>query len=47
MAREPHFVVEYSRYLGTAIKLVLYIIKQLLVISSKIFIPKSILRTIS
>ena len=24
MAREPHFVVKYSSYLGTAIKLVLY-----------------------
>ena len=30
MAREPHFVVKYSSYLGTAIKLVLYIVKQLL-----------------
>ena len=30
MAREPHFVVKYSSYLGTAIKLVLYILKQLL-----------------
>ena len=29
MAREPHFVVKYSSYLGTAIKLVLYILKQL------------------
>ena len=29
MAREPHCVVKYSRYLGTAIKLVLYILKQL------------------
>ena len=32
MVREPHFVVKYSRYLGTAIKLVLlnlYILKQL------------------
>ena len=29
MAREPHFVVNYSSYLGTAIKLVLYILKQL------------------
>ena len=28
MAREPHFVVKYSSYLGTAIKLVLYILKQ-------------------
>ena len=29
MARETHFVVKYSSYLGTAIKLVLYILKQL------------------
>ena len=29
MAREPHFLVKYSSYLGTAIKLVLYILKQL------------------
>ena len=29
MAREPHFVVKYSSYVGTAIKLVLYILKQL------------------
>ena len=29
MAREPHFVVKYSSYLGTAIKLVLYMLKQL------------------
>ena len=29
IAREPHFVVKYSSYLGTAIKLVLYILKQL------------------
>ena len=29
MAREPHFVVKYSSYLGTAIKPVLYILKQL------------------
>ena len=29
MVREPHFVVKYSSYLGTAIKLVLYILKQL------------------
>ena len=29
MAREPHFAVKYSSYLGTAIKLVLYILKQL------------------
>ena len=29
MAREPHFVVKYSSYLRTAIKLVLYILKQL------------------
>ena len=29
MACEPHFVVKYSSYLGTAIKLVLYILKQL------------------
>ena len=29
MAREPYFVVKYSSYLGTAIKLVLYILKQL------------------
>ena len=29
MAHEPHFVVKYSSYLGTAIKLVLYILKQL------------------
>ena len=29
MAREPHFVVKYSSYLGTAIKLVLYTLKQL------------------
>ena len=29
MALEPHFVVKYSSYLGTAIKLVLYILKQL------------------
>ena len=29
MAREPQFVVKYSSYLGTAIKLVLYILKQL------------------
>ena len=29
MAREPHFVVKYSSYFGTAIKLVLYILKQL------------------
>ena len=29
MAREPHFVVKYSSYLGTATKLVLYILKQL------------------
>ena len=29
MAHKPHFVVKYSSYLGTAIKLVLYIIKQL------------------
>ena len=29
MAREPHFVEKYSSYLGTAIKLVLYILKQL------------------
>ena len=29
MAREPHFVVKCSSYLGTAIKLVLYILKQL------------------
>ena len=29
MAREPHFVVKYSSYLGTAIKLVVYILKQL------------------
>ena len=29
MAREPHFVVKYSSYLETAIKLVLYILKQL------------------
>ena len=33
MAREPHFVVKYSSYLGTAIKLVLYILKQLSVVS--------------
>ena len=29
MVREPHFVVKYSSYLGTAIKLVLYVLKQL------------------
>ena len=29
MAREPHFGVKYSSCLGTAIKLVLYILKQL------------------
>ena len=29
MAREPHFVVKYSSYLGTAIELVLYILKKL------------------
>ena len=29
MEREPHFVVKYSSYLGTAIKLVLYILEQL------------------
>ena len=29
MACEPHFVVKYSSYLGTAIKLVLHILKQL------------------
>ena len=29
MSREPYFVVKYSSYLGTAIKLVLYILKQL------------------
>ena len=29
MAREPHFVVKYSSFLGTAVKLVLYILKQL------------------
>ena len=29
MVCEPHFVVKYSSYLGTAIKLVLYILKQL------------------
>ena len=29
MMCEPHFVVKYSSYLGTAIKLVLYILKQL------------------
>ena len=29
MAREPHFLVKYSSYLRTAIKLVLYILKQL------------------
>ena len=29
MEREPHFVVKYSSYLGTAIKLVLHILKQL------------------
>ena len=29
MARDPNFVVKYSSYLETAIKLVLYILKQL------------------
>ena len=29
MAREPHLVVKHSSYLGTAIKLVLYKLKQL------------------
>ena len=34
MAREPHFVVKYSSYLGTAIKLVLCILKQLFALVS-------------
>ena len=29
MAREPHFIRKWNRYLGIAIKLVLYILKQL------------------
>ena len=29
MARERHFVEKYSSYLGTAVKLLLYILKQL------------------
>ena len=35
MAREPHFVVKYSSYLGTAIKLVLYILKHLFVFNER------------